>query len=410
MVKDIAGDNTRFNIEDLLFSRTDDRGVIRTGNAAFQEISVYSWDTLEGAPHKIVRHPEMPKGVFFLLWRALKAKQPIGGYVQNMAEDGVPYWVFATMLPMEDSYISVRMKPTGPTLEKLIPLYQRLHREEKAGSLTPEESAGQIEAFVEEQGFSEYMEFVAFSLREEAAARSKSLHRPANTVAEKLAEMFGAVRQLETHARRVEATFRQTHQIPYNMRLQAGRLEGSDGPISVISSNHRQMTQTLEENLGRFSRDSAVGAESIRAAMFKTCTSNLLEELCKTFSAETEQVPGNKEFELSSLHKLASMYTEDSLHEVRSLLDKVRRFGGQCRDMQRMMSGLELTRIMCKIERSKFDGEHAGLDEIVNRLADAQTSLGKNFDEIQSAVDRILSRGEEIQRAFASVPKMAMSA
>ena len=410
MVRNMAGDNARFNLEDLLFSRTDERGIVQTGNAAFQEISVYSWEALEGAPHKIVRHPDMPKGVFFLLWRALKAKQPIGGYVQNMAEDGVPYWVFATMLPMGDSYISVRMKPTGPTLEKIIPLYQRLRRDENAGKLTPEESAAEIEAYVAEEGFSEYMEFVAFSLREEAAARDRSLHRPTNMVAEKLAEMFGSVRQLETHARKVEVTFRQTHQIPYNMRLQAGRLEGSDGPISVISSNHRQMTQTLEENLGRFSRDSAVGADSIRAALFKTCVSSLLEELYKRYSNETAEVPGNKEFELESLHKLSTTYTEDSLQEIRSLLDKVRRFGGQCRDMQRMMSGLELTRIMCKIERSKFDGEHAGLDEIVNRLADAQTSLGENFDEIQSAVDRILSRGEEIQRAFAAVPKMAMSA
>ncbi len=410
MVRDTADANARFNLADLLFSRTDDRGIIRTGNAAFQEISVYSWEALEGAPHKIVRHPDMPKGVFFLLWRALQAKQPIGGYVQNMAEDGVPYWVFATMLPMEDSYISVRMKPTGSTLEKLLPLYERLRREEVAGNLSAEDSAAQIEAFVEELGFSDYTEFVAFSLREEAAARNEGLNRPVNMAADKLAEMFAAVRQLETHARKVETTFRQTHQIPYNMRLQAGRLEGSDGPISVISSNHRQMTQTLEENLSRFSRDSAVGAESIRAAMFKTCTSSLLEELYKLYSAENDQVPGNKEFELESLHKLSTTYTEDSLQEIRSLLDKVRRFGGQCRDMQRMMSGLELTRIMCKIERSKFDGEHAGLDEIVNRLADAQTSLGENFDEIQSAVDRILSRGEEVQRAYLSVPKMALSA
>lgn len=64
-----------------------------------------------------------------------------------------------------------------------------------------------------------------------------------------------------------------------------------------------------------------------------------------------------------------------------------------------MMSGLELTRIMCKIERSKFQGDLAGLDEIVNKLGTAQASLGKSFDGILDAVSRILNGAGDVARA-----------
>ncbi len=107
---------------------------------------------------------------------------------------------------------------------------------------------------------------------------------------------------------------------------------------------------------------------------------------------------------------IASRYREQSVQEVRTLADRVRRFGQQCRDMRRMMSGLELTRIMCKIERSKFDGDHSGLDEIVNRLADAQSSLGTSFDEILNSVTNILSRSDDVQRSARAQDRKAIVA
>ena len=240
---------------------------------------------------------------------------------------------------------------------------------------------------------------MSFALRDEAWSRDGLLHRSRGAIRDNLAEMFRDIREMEQRAIKVEETFRKTHQIPYNMRLQAGRLEGSDGPISVISSNHRQMTQSLEENLERFTTDSSVGADAIRMALFRTSVAILLEEVAQAYETESDHGHWDKARQLAELRGLALRYRDQSVLEVRTLSDRVRRFGQQCRDMRRMMSGLELTRIMCKIERSKFDGDHAGLDEIVNRLAEAQTSLGRNFEEILNSVGNILSLSDEIQRS-----------
>ena len=405
----IAAIQSRFDIKDLFFTRTDGRGVIEAGNAVFQRVSHYDWDRLIGAPHRIIRHPDMPKGVFHLLWDTIQAGKPIGAYVQNLSQDEQPYWVFATVLPWEDGYVSVRLKPSCGHLDRIAPLYDALRAREVAGELTPEESAAEIVESVRGLGYADYEEFMSFALRDEVAARESALKRVPAAMPDSLVGMFRDIRHLEQQAGRVEATFNNTHQIPYNMRLQAGRLEASDGPISVISGNHRQMTQTLEEHMTRFSQDSAVGAEVVRLALFKTSVAHLVEELARVYATEDAASPGDKPAELARLGALADRYREQSVQEVRSLSDRVRRFGQQCRDMRRMMSGLELTRIMCKIERSKIDGDHAGLDEIVNRLADAQASLGKNFDQILQAVGDILQRSDAMQRAAQNDAKAAVA-
>ncbi|MEM8554727.1 MAG: chemotaxis protein, partial [Pseudomonadota bacterium] len=50
-----------FDANELFFSRTDERGVILSGNTVFQRVADYPWDDLLNAPHKIIRHPDMPR-------------------------------------------------------------------------------------------------------------------------------------------------------------------------------------------------------------------------------------------------------------------------------------------------------------------------------------------------------------
>lgn len=89
-----------FTFEELFFSRTNWRGVILAGNSVFQRVSLYSWDELIQKPHNVIRHPDMPKGVFWLLWDTIKKGEPVGAYVKNRAKDGRYYWVFAIVTPI----------------------------------------------------------------------------------------------------------------------------------------------------------------------------------------------------------------------------------------------------------------------------------------------------------------------
>lgn len=100
-------------LEDLFFSTTDNRGVIQLSNDIFVQLSRYDRHQLVGAPHNIIRHPDMPAGVFRAMWEYLDAGKPFAGYVQNLAQDGSSYRVYAliTALPDGSGYLSVRQRP-----------------------------------------------------------------------------------------------------------------------------------------------------------------------------------------------------------------------------------------------------------------------------------------------------------
>ena len=122
--------------EELIVSKTDLKGRITYANDVFIRMAKYSWKELVGAPHSLVRHPQMPRCVFKLLWDTLQAKQEIFAYVVNLAKDGSHYWVFAHVTPTLDDngnivgYHSNRRKPDRDPIGKISPIYQALSEEE----------------------------------------------------------------------------------------------------------------------------------------------------------------------------------------------------------------------------------------------------------------------------------------
>ena len=125
--------------DDFIISKTDAKGKITYCNEIFMDMAVMTEAELLGKPHSIVRHPDMPKAIFKLLWNQIKDKKEIFAYVKNLSKDGSFYWVFANVTPSYDDkenvvgYYSVRIKPKPEALEVIIPLYQKLLKEEKSG-------------------------------------------------------------------------------------------------------------------------------------------------------------------------------------------------------------------------------------------------------------------------------------
>lgn len=122
--------------EELIVSKTDLKGRITYANDVFVRMAKYPHRELMGAPHSLVRHPDMPRCVFKLLWDTLEARQEIFAYVINLAKDGSHYWVFAHVTPTLDDrgnivgYHSNRRKPDRAPVEKVNPIYKALSAEE----------------------------------------------------------------------------------------------------------------------------------------------------------------------------------------------------------------------------------------------------------------------------------------
>ncbi|MGR9578289.1 methyl-accepting chemotaxis protein [Pandoraea sputorum] len=122
-----------------LISRTDLKGRITYANPAFVEVSGYSRDELLGAPHNIVRHPDMPSEAFGDLWETIKRGDTWTGLVKNRRKNGDFYWVLATVTPTLENnavvgYTSVRVRPAAGATAQAEALYARF-RSGQAGNL-----------------------------------------------------------------------------------------------------------------------------------------------------------------------------------------------------------------------------------------------------------------------------------
>ncbi|ABD06123.1 putative PAS/PAC sensor protein [Rhodopseudomonas palustris HaA2] len=126
-----------FDADDIIVSKTDLKGRITYANKVFTDICGYSEAELIGQPHSIVRHPDMPRCVFKLLWDTLAEGREIFAYVKNMTRTGDFYWVFAHVTPSFDSakrvigYHSNRRVPDRRVVSALAPVYAELSEVEK---------------------------------------------------------------------------------------------------------------------------------------------------------------------------------------------------------------------------------------------------------------------------------------
>jgi PAS domain S-box-containing protein len=163
-----TGEERALDARELIVSKTDPKGVITYCNTVFSRLAAMSEDEALGAPHSIIRHPDMPRCVFQLLWETIAEGREIFAYVNNLARDGANYWVFAHVTPTfgPDGRIvghhSNRRKPERSAVEACIPLYAELKAMEDSHSRKTEGSAralAHLRSTLDARGVS-YDEFV----------------------------------------------------------------------------------------------------------------------------------------------------------------------------------------------------------------------------------------------------------
>ncbi len=135
----LTGKEVTFGEDEIIVSKTDLKGRITYANDVFLRIAGYTEAEILDQPHSIIRHPDMPRCVFKLLWDTISAGSEIFAYVINRSKNGDHYWVLAHVTPSFDAnktiigYHSNRRVPDRQTLERvIIPLYRDLKKREDA--------------------------------------------------------------------------------------------------------------------------------------------------------------------------------------------------------------------------------------------------------------------------------------
>lgn len=384
-----------FAIDHVFFSRTDERGIIEAGNRTFQLVSGYDWDEMLGKPHKLVRHPDMPHGVFHLFWSELKKGRPIGAYVVNRTKHDRPYWVYATAMPVEGGYLSVRIKPTSPLLEVVKKEYAALRKREHEEKLSPEDSAEALLARLRELGYQNYLAFEAEAATRECVLRSDALGRRVHPLLRHAMDIIEGVKEMTEEGLQLPSILKQLKLTQVNMGVLASRIETAGGPISAISNIYSHMTKEISGWIDKFLHNSGNAfetmEEAVQEAAFLTATA-----LIQRDAAKSNDWPASLGERLDVAEEKAALIARAKKSErwseerVRYVATAAHGLSMAAAALKREVMCLGSTRVLCEIESARLTRRSESLEEVVRRLSDLQEEVEMRHGRIEHAVDRVL--------------------
>jgi PAS domain S-box-containing protein len=412
-----------FEIEELFFSKTDLRGLILSGNSVFVRVSKYSAEELKGVPHSVVRHPDMPRIVFKLLWDTIGARKPIAAYVKNLSKDGSYYWVFALVLPVEGGYLSLRLKPTTAVFEKVISLYSETLVVEKFEGL--DAALSLVMSSLNSLGFSTYQEFMTAALTAELQARDQAIlsqskrgnpRKAKNALLSEMSsiqEAFGAVflnlvgltvygAEIRSATLKLLSSLSSFGRLSINMAIGADRL-GSQGMTMAEVSRGLQRQATLVQEKGElFQKSLKAVMDEVNKSLLEIGAGKLGVEMLHFFILETAQRAEVEEDDFSAdipqnyklLLQLLSESRSRTLNELELVRKNLLGFQSHARELMEVGAGLEVIRVAGKIEIASLAADQAEdfysqLERMSAFLEELTSSLKKVLDSAKRGLSEV---------------------
>ncbi|MDQ7085632.1 MAG: PAS domain-containing protein [Sulfurovum sp.] len=150
--------------ENLSYSTsTNEKGIINSVSQDFESLSGYAKEELMGQNHNIVRHPDMPKIIFKIMWKTLSKDEEFVGFVFNHAKNGGYYWlahktyVFSKHQNGSRKYFSYKFTMSDRARHYMAKLYAKLLEEEKKGGIEASEKYLEEYLSFRAVSFDEYM-------------------------------------------------------------------------------------------------------------------------------------------------------------------------------------------------------------------------------------------------------------
>ncbi|TCL08237.1 aerotaxis receptor [Shimia isoporae] len=372
--------------EAVLTSATDPRGVITFAGTDFREVAEYTAEQLLNAPHKIVRHADMPKGVFHLLWDTIKTGKPICAYVKNRTSSGQYYWVLANVTLTEDGYMSARIHPETEYFEIAKELYAEMLKLEAAGK-TPEESANWLLEQLAAKGIPDIETFSVLAL--DAEFKKRGIVLPSSETAfslmDEILELVTDMRQL---AQDIETGFKRVRGEPVNLRILAGRLEGAGAALGTISQNYDAMAQEMYELLGRLYGNNSGALQDMHVAVSHGRAAQQFSQLLKEAVTREQDhlVEGNPAGLLTAQQaRLDNICAQ----RIREIANAGKPIPDICRSLRRRINGLDVVKLLCKVESGRMRDVDSGLDGIIERLQAFHDNTDRGLAELSSKASQI---------------------
>lgn len=428
-----------FKFHELFFSTTDKRGVIKDGNSVFVRVSNYPEEQLIGAPHSLIRHPDMPRCVFKVFWSFLNAHKPICAYVKNLAADGRYYWVFAYAFPVEDGYLSIRFKPSSPLFETAKKIYEEVLKKEKETSM--DQGLRYLLDILNENGFEEYSDFMVAAAISELQARDaqlqkgESFHLSGNTLMSHISEISEKsnnildinfakaptfIKGSETFKNNLSLLrdeFQKLKFLSVNMNILAVNYGESAATLSVISEEFSKLANQIEAQVKTFTQFTESLTEAISKcseilAALKT-QMNMVDFFVKESISNSEHVKNAFDGMLRSKDMFTDLFKlsiSQLDRELARLEVEMLQINEQIIGIKKLVRTLEIIKQTGAIESSRQDDIKSSfnvylqemtsfldlLRQSINEMAQQQTTLTLETKEIRESSDSIKNNVSEI--------------
>ncbi|MCP4824523.1 MAG: PAS domain-containing protein [Shimia sp.] len=391
---DTKATEVRFAKENIITSATDPRGVIQFANDVFIEVGGYPPEELMNAPHKIMRHSDMPKGVFYVMWELLKAGQPVCTYVKNKTKSGGYYWVFAIVTQTENGYLSARIRPSSELFETTKEIYATLLQEEKSNSLTPEQSGARLLEMLQGAGYSSMEDYGTKALNDEFRSRDIIAPELANSFL-LMDELVDIISDMQNLVNSIEQGFERVRGEPVNLRILAGRLEGAGAALGTISQNYDAMAKEMHGLVGRL-HDPENGSlvqmyNAVSQGRWAMQIAQILSEAHAQCSPEEAKGEGCM---------LLKEHNERMQQSSRSRLIEISSIGKSipdiCRSLRRRINGLDVVKLLCKVESGRMRDVDSGLDGIIARLENFHDNTDRHLADLSAKASQVTQKGSSL--------------
>lgn len=302
-----------FEFNELFFSTTNPESVIEKANSIFVRVSKYDREEITGQFHSIIRHPDMPKAAFRILWEHILAKKAVAVYVKNLAKDGSFYWVLALVFPCNGGYLSIRLKPGSALFNQVKTVYKEVLAYEKELTATTDResliqaSKAYLLKKLTEHGFGSYNTFMKSALRIEMHHRELQIQRsdknkvlPTDPLLRKYVKMNALLNELVMHANSLHAVHgelmkhsdkilqlsRSILNISINTQLQAAKLDKSDQSLSVVAEKMGEQSIEGTHNLNALQKSIQSVSELFGSLNFNVISSKLQLEMTEHYMLE----------------------------------------------------------------------------------------------------------------------------
>lgn len=390
----LINESREFKPEEMFFSRTDVTGRIIAGNSVFQQISGYDWGSLLQKPHNIIRHPDMPKSVFQLFWDLLLNNKPVAAYVKNLAADGKYYWVFALALPVENGYISVRIKPTSERLQVIENIYNQILSIEQKTNV--EEATKKLISELQKMGFENYHEFMIDSLLVEIISRNKILDKQISFDClmdiNKLHHLGKELTDKATGALKIHQSNRFQ---ALNLEITSANSELTANSMGKIAHYFQGISQGIKTEIIKLNSIVKSVNEKLKESQFLIASTDLVSEMVYSFEKERliDGINLNQEKEiLKSLASHSFQEVYDNSLELNIILRNLKLIS---EELANSIGGLEFVRITGKIEASTLD-EEIKFRSSIHEMSKVVGELKKLILDIREKQEIMFKRANDI--------------